>query len=164
MDIFTGPVGSANVTQQIHDYSPGIAPNGLFWVISAQRDAVEIELDSGRASLQMSDVPVIDAHDLANSLTNGHGLLNPPIPPIPPVPGSVSFDIEWSGVIAREKVTNQAQDFTGQFLETTATIDWSATTGGFHFDSEEPNPARNFYSVLGHERNGIFFHSMNEDD
>ena len=112
----------------------------------------------------MSDVLVKDAHDLANSLTNGQGLPSLGIPPIAPVLGSVSFDIEWSGVIAQERVTNQAQDFTGQFVETTATIDWSATTGGFHFDSEEPNPARNFYSVLGHERNGIFFHGVHDDD
>jgi len=26
------------------------------------------------------------------------------------------------------------------------------------FVSEAPNPARNVYSVIGHERNGIFFH------
>src|SRR5216683_6083068 len=108
MDIFTGPVGSANVTQQIHDYSPGISLNGLFWLVSAPRDAVQIDLDSGTASLQMANVPVIDAHDLANSLTNGHGLTNPPIPPIAPVPATVSFAIEWSNVIAREQVTNEA--------------------------------------------------------
>ena len=74
------------------------------------------------------------------------------------VPATVSFDIEWSGVIAREKVTNETQDFTGQFVETVATIKWSASQAGFLFVSEEPNPARNFYSVIGHERNGRFFH------
>lgn len=158
MDIFTGPVGSAKVTQQIHDYSPGIAPNGLFWVISAPRDVVQIDLDLGAASLRMSNVPLTDAHDLANSLTNGHGLPSLGIPPIDSVPATVSFDIEWSGVIAREKVTNETQDFTGQFVETVATIKWSASQAGFLFVSEEPNPARNFYSVIGHERNGRFFH------
>lgn len=158
MDIFTGPVGSAKVTQQIHDYSPGIAPNGVFWVIPAPRDVVQINLGLGTASLRISDLPLTDAHDLANSLTNGKGLPSLGIPPIAPVPAIVSFDIEWGGVIARDEVTNEVQDFAGQFVETRATIKWSASQDGFLFVSEKPNPARNFYSVIGHERNGVFFH------
>lgn len=157
MDIFTGPVGSANLPQQTHDYSPGIAPNGLFWLISAPRDVVQVNAGSGTASLRMSDVLVVDAHDLANALTNGHGFPGLGIPPIAPLPATVSFDIEWEGVIAREKVTNEAQDFTGEFVETGASITWSATTGGFLFVSEMANQ-RTFYAVVGHERNGVFFH------
>jgi hypothetical protein len=49
------------------------------------------------------------------------------------------------------------QDFTGQFILTGATIQWSAEQPGFRFDSEAPDPARNVYSVIGHERNGAFF-------
>ena len=119
---------------------------------------MEIDLDNATASLQLTDLPIIDAHDLANNLTNGQGFTNPPIPPIAPVPATVSFDIEWSGVVTQAKVTNQAEQFTGQFIETIATIKWSASQAGFDFVSEDPNPARNFYSVIGHERNGVFFH------
>ncbi len=158
MDIFTGPVGSANLTQQIHDYSPGISSNGLFWLVTAPRDAVQIDLDSGTASVHLANIPITDAHDLANSLTNGNGLTNPPIPPIAPVPATVSFDIEWGNAIVREKVTNEVQDFEGQFIETGATISWSAAQTGFNFVSESPNPARSVYSVIGRERNGVFFH------
>jgi len=67
MDLYTGPVGSANLLQQIHDYSPGISANGLFWLISAPHDAVQVRLGSGTASVQMIDVPVLDAHDIANA-------------------------------------------------------------------------------------------------
>jgi hypothetical protein len=74
------------------------------------------------------------------------------------VPATVSFDIEWSGAISREKVTNEAENFTGQFIETGATISWSASEAGFSFASEAPNAARNVYSVIGRERNGVFFH------
>ena len=158
MDIFTGPVGQADLTKQIHDYSPGIGPKGLFWIIPVPRDSVAIDLDAGTASLRLSNVPIIDAHDLANALTNGHGLANPPIPPVAPVPATVSFDIEWSGVISRANVTNEAENFTGQFIETGATISWSSSQAGFSFVSEPPNPARNVYSVIGRERNGFFFH------
>ena len=106
----------------------------------------------------MVDVPVMDFHDLANALTNGHGLANPPVPAIPPVPATVSFDIEWGGVIERAIVTNESQDFTGQYVQTGATILWSSKQAGFEFLSEPRNPARNLYSVVGHERNGVFFH------
>ena len=84
MDIYNGPVGLAN---QIHDYSPGIPPSGLFWLVSAPHDAVQVHLGSGTASVQMTDVPVLDAHDIKNALTGG-----------PTVPATVSFDIEWSNV------------------------------------------------------------------
>jgi hypothetical protein len=86
------------------------------------------------------------------------GLANPPIPPIAPVPATVPFDIEWSGAITQEKITNELEDFTGQFVQTGATIKWSASEAGFDFASEDPNPARNFYSMIGHERDGVFFH------
>jgi hypothetical protein len=158
MDIYTGPVGSANLTQQIHDYSPGISPNGLFWVISVPTDVVEVDPGAGKASLHMNNLPVMDAHDIANALTGGHGLASPSIPPIAPVAATVSFDIEWSGVIERAIITNDDEDFTGEFVRTGATIEWSSSESGFQFTSEPANPTRNIYSVVGHERNGVFFH------
>jgi hypothetical protein len=106
----------------------------------------------------MANVPVIDAHDVANALTGGKGLANPPVPPIAPVPATVSFDIEWSGVMERAIVTNEDGDLTGQYVRTGATVQWSSTEAGFQFISEAPNHARNLYSVVGHERNGVFFH------
>src|ERR1700745_3615530 len=155
MDIYTGPVGSAMLSQQIHDYSPGISANGLFWLVSAPHDAVQVRLGSGTASVQMTDVPVLDAHDIANALTGGQGSANPPIAA---VPATVSFNIEWSNVLEQAKVTNEMQAFTGQFWKTGATIKWSSNQAGFSFDSEAPNAARNVYSVSGHEHNGVCFH------
>jgi len=106
----------------------------------------------------MTNVAITDFHDLANALTGGKGFTNPPIPPVAPVPATVSFDIEWSGVLERAIVVNEDQDFTGQYVRTGATIQWSSQQAGFQFVSEPPNPARNVYSVVGQERNGVFFH------
>ena len=158
MDLYNGPVGSTLLSQQIHDYSPGIPPSGLFWLVSAPHDAVQVHLGSGTASVRMTDVPVLDAHDIANALTGGQG--SPPIiPPIAAVPATVSFDIEWSNVLEQAKVTNEMQGFTGQFWKTGATIKWSSQNlDGFSFDSEAPDPKRNVYSVIGHIHNGVFFH------
>ncbi len=140
----------------------------MFWVIPAAHDAIRADLDEGFASLRMRDVPVMDAHDLLNNLTDGNGFtgmgLN--IPPIAPVPATVSFDIEWSGVISSAKIVNEMQTFRGNFVQTGASIQWSAAPsqqGGFAFESEPPNPARNRYSVIGHEQNGVFFHPNAED-
>ena len=96
-------------------------------------------------------VQVFDDHDLQSSLTGV-------FPPGFPQEASVAFEIEWDGLIDREKVTNVAQDFTGQFILTGATIHWSVVQPGFRFASEAPNPEGNVYSVIGHERNGFFFH------
>lgn len=152
----------------MHDYTPGIASNGLFWVIPAAHDAIEADLDAGVAALRLRDVPVLDTHDLLNNLTGGHGFtgmgLN--IPPIAGVPATVSFDIEWSGILSSAKIVNEMQTFRGTFVQTGASIQWSAEPsqpGGFAFQSEPPNPARNRYSVIGHEQNGVFFHPDAED-
>jgi len=114
--------------------------------------------------MHMVDVPVPDTHDLANNLTNGHGLADPPIALIAPVPATVSFDVKWSGVISRAAIVNEAQNFKGDFVKTGSTIKWSAAQNGFFFESEEPNPARNVGAVIGSERNGVFFAKEGDDE
>jgi hypothetical protein len=125
---------------------------------------MEIHFGAGVASLRMRDVPVMDAHDLYNNLTKGQGYPPLGIPPMAAVPATVSFDIEWSGITDREKVVNVMQNFRGQFVKTGATIDWSAESADFAFQSESPNPDRNLYAVIGHEHNGVFFHLEADDE
>jgi hypothetical protein len=129
----------------------------LFWTVPIHPNSVEVQFESARAALHVEGLAVPDAHDLANSLTGGHGLLNPPIPPIAPVPATVSFDVQWSGEIARETVVNEAQNFRGDFIKTGSTIKWLASQRGFFFESEDPNPARSIGATIGRERNGVFF-------
>jgi hypothetical protein len=125
--------------------------------------AVKIDFNEGQASLQVNGLNVFDDHDLANSVTLGQGLNGDPdypypaIAPVPPVRATVSFDVEWSGIVATAQIHNSAQTFMGSFLSTGATIKWTADQPGFHFESETPNPARNLVSVLGQEQNGVFF-------
>ena len=131
-------------------------------MIPVPHDAIRIDFDEGFASLRMNDVPVADAHDLLNNLTGGQGFtgMGLMIPPVAPVPAKVSFDIEWSGITESAEIVNEMQTFRGNFVKTGATISWSASdANGFEFQSEKPNPARNLYSVIGHEQNGVFFHT-----
>ena len=165
MDVFTGPVGSAVVAQQIHDYSPTIPPSGLFWTMPLDPDSLEFEFNSARASLHVEGLSVPDAHDLANSLTHGQGLAtnNPPIPPIEAVQAFVSFDVQWSSEIDRATVVNDAEHFRGDFIKTGSTIKWSSSMidkdGSVVkvFESEDPDPSRSFGATIGREQNGVFF-------
>jgi len=131
-------------------------------MIPTQDDAVQIDFDDAQARLRVRNMEVFDDHDLANSLSQGLGLpatVVPPhgIPPIFPVRAKVSFDIEWNGAIETAQITNTSEQFKGTFFSTQTTIKWSSEQQGFSFESEPPNPARNLLSVLGREKNGVFF-------
>ena len=90
---------------------------GIVWLSPTEKDSMEIHFGAGVASLRMRDVPVIDARDLYNNLTNGQGYPPLGIPPVAPVLATVSFDIEWSGITDREKVVNVLQNFPGSVCE-----------------------------------------------
>jgi len=135
-------------------------------MIPVRHDAVEVDFDGARARLRVRDLSVFDDHDLANSLTQGLGLPpnpsatppNPGIQGVFPVRAKVSFDVEWNGALATAQIENSSQNFKGSFLSTGATISWSAEQPGFRFDSDmPPDPNANLISVLGRERNGVFF-------
>jgi hypothetical protein len=140
-----------------------IDSNDVFWMVEVDDDAVEVDFDSGRARLRVRGLDLYDDHDLANSVTQGLGLPGglgfpyPAIAPVAPIRATVSFDVEWSGIVAMAQIENTMQHFNGSFLSTGATIKWSAKEEGFEFQSEAPDPSRNIVSVLGHEKNGVFF-------
>lgn len=125
--------------------------------------AVKVDFDEARARLRVSNLSVFDDRDIANSVTQGLGLPGdlgfpyPAIAPVAPVRATVSFDVEWSGVVDTAEIHNSTQGFKGLFLSTGATIKWSAEQPGFRFESETPDPSRNLISVLGREQNGVFF-------
>jgi hypothetical protein len=127
-------------------------------MIPVRHDAVEVDFDGSRARMLVRDLDVFDDHDLANSLTQGLGLPTPPIPGVFPVRAKVSFDVEWDGTLTMADIENSKQHFKGRFLSTGATISWSAEQPGFSFQSDmPPDPKANLVSVLGRERNGMFF-------
>ena len=161
--MYTGPVGSANLPEQIHDYNVHIDSNDVFWMVQVKDEAVEVDFDNGKARLRVRGLPVYDDHDLANSLTQGLGLPGdlgfpyPQIAPVSPVRAKVSFEVIWNGILDMAKIENSMQQFSGTFLSTGATIQWTSEQDGFTFQSEAPDPSRNLISVLGREKNGVFF-------
>lgn len=149
--------------QQIHDYNVHIDSNDVFWMVEVDSHAVEVDFGQGQGHLIVNGLDVYDDHDLGNSLTQGLGLPGglgfsyPAIPPVAPVRAKVSFNVEWNGILATAEIDNSTQGFKGTFLSTGATINWSVEQNGFQFQSETPNPSRNLMSVLGREKNGVFF-------
>ncbi len=142
MDLFESQGGS-----QVHDYNPGISTGGLFWTIAVPRSAVSVDLQrAAQAEFVVRNLAITDQHDLMNALHHGPG-----------VPATVSFAVNWNGIIRgglAGPVRNTTNGFAGEFFETDATLGWSSTQAGFSFVSTS---ATRKYAVLASERNGLYF-------
>jgi hypothetical protein len=68
----------------------------------------------------------------------------------------------------RTKVRDSTQDFAGEFWSSAAsgaaTLEWSATSDGFTFTSDAAATSHSYATVLGHERNGVFFRRRKDED
>lgn len=99
-------------------------------------------------------------HDWAipnfTDIFNSAGLTKPPLAPIPSV---VSFDVRWRGKAAPVQIRDTTNHFIGQFIDSTATIVWSAVQKSTHFTftSDKAETTTTVSGVIGRERNGIFF-------
>lgn len=142
MDLFTGVVG----TGQVHDFNPGIRESGLFWTEPVAGDSVTFSLERGTATLAQDDLDQEDYHNLHNALLDG-----------PSDPASVSFEMQWKAIAAPMNVTDDVHRFTGRFSLSEVQIEWSATTPSFRFASDPASTTNNVRSVIGRERNGVFF-------
>jgi len=87
-----------------------------------------------------------DFHDFLNTAQRG-----------PSVPADVSFRIRWSGVKARVTLRDDTNQFTGNFIEDTATVGWSSHQEGFKFVSAPASTSTSLFAEIGRERNGVFF-------
>lgn len=144
MDLFNGAVG----TNQVHDFNPGIRhPGGLFWTVPVPEDALEVELDDGRATLGLHDFDTDDYGNLRNALSDGAEL-----------DATISFKMRWKATGDPFNVSDPVKMFAGRFSLATVEIEWRASvpSTGFRFESD-PSTNVNVKSVIGMERNGIFF-------
>jgi len=140
-----GPGGS-----QIHDLNPSsFPPVGLFWTTEVSGNGIDVELGAGRASLQATNVPILDYGNIVNALFNG----NEP----PPRPGTVSFRVVWSGINERLNIRNTDAGFAGEFIRGGAQMEWTAEVGDFVFVSDPISTSSSTFAEISHERNGSFF-------
>ena len=87
-----------------------------------------------------------DFHTTDNDLQHG-----------PSVPVIASFDVQWSGKTKQYQLRDAVNGFRGEFVETSATLEWSASEAGLDFVSDPPETSHTEFAVLGQEHNGVFF-------
>jgi hypothetical protein len=146
-----------DLAHQIHEYNPGSDPATAFWTIPVSPDAAQVDLEAGTASLRLENLPVPDFHDVVRALQQ-----QPPV-----AMATLSFNIQWSRVVRRLRIENETDGFAGSYIEDIATAEWSAQQEGFEFISDPASTSANVYSVIGSERNGVFFrrgHGEDDDD
>jgi len=73
----------------------------------------------------------------------------------PFVPARATFDVEWSGIIKRSTFRSAAQRFALEFVQTGATITWSASTSATSLHSTGVTGVN--FAEVAHEVNGVFF-------
>jgi hypothetical protein len=124
-----------------------LSPNGVFWTVRLPDDnPLLVDFQAGEATL-IADIDVLDYTKIPNSLALG-----------PAVPAAVTYDLEWSGPIARDiNVRDTTNRFRGRFLENKAALAWSASRAGFKFVSDSADTSTSVFAQLGRERNGLFF-------
>jgi hypothetical protein len=118
----------------------------LLWTIRVPDDRVEVNVDDARASIHLSDVDVGHYPSIPDALNGGSS-----------VPAVVSFHILWSGVKQRSHLHDNQKKFDAKLIMDTATMDWSAHTKDFKFESDPANTSTTIFAAIGRERNGVFF-------
>ncbi len=132
---------------QIHDYNPGIMPNGVFWTIPIAASAVTADLRRGTARYRLKNLPLRDSRHAFNAL----------IVEGPSERAVATFDVTWTDPTKRFTVRDEANTFGGSFIETTPKIAFSVDQEGFAFTSAPAAQSGPVFGVIGAERNGVFF-------
>lgn len=108
---------------------------------------MHVDFEEGKASLNVSSLDVEDYHNVVNALLDG-----------PSIDAEISYQINWSGITNRFELHDPANTFTGNYENTSATIQWSALRDdGLTFVSDPAGTSVNEFALLGRERNGVFF-------
>lgn len=119
-------------------------------------DAVVVH-PGGGAEMRGNNVQLLDFGDIGNALFGGGK---------PPVPATASFLVRWAGAAQghgsnaeRAHVVNASDGHAGEFIRTTAQMEWSATSGDFDYVSAPIGTSSSDFAEFGKERNGVFFDS-----
>jgi hypothetical protein len=141
--VFTGAV-APDFSNQVHDFNPGIEPDGRFWTTALDDSTVDVDLHNATARLNVKNLELQDFFNVVNALLGG-----------PSVDATVSFDMRWEGEIDRFTVHDPEVDFEGRFIQTSASVKWSGENeNGDSFTSTFSGDTA--FAAIGRERNGVF--------
>ena len=141
--MFTPGQGAAG---QVHDFNPGILPNGLFWTMSIPAGSFSVSKDGRRARLRIKNLCMPDTFFFSNNVS---------------VSAEIDVDVTWNATSRpfRRGTGNsdptQWDAFLGDFRDAHAQGRASARETGFSFESGKLDSS-GFYGSMGPERNGVF--------
>lgn len=143
MDLFSPGAGPEG---QVHDLTPGVLPNGLFWTTAIPTSAFEVGKRGAR--LRLRKLPLCDSFFFGS----GEG-----------VNAQASMTIKWTATtdrIARGMGTDVPPEAPGAFKGRFSDADCVATVRGretgFGFKTESKLDASAFYANFGEQANGVF--------
>ena len=137
-----------DLTNQVHDWEPGIRQSGLFWTIPVPAEAVEADLAAGRARFRMEGVHIPDFHDFFSAVSP-HPRRRPSV---------VDFDVEFTATGPQAAIRDKKFGFTGLYAPAELHIDFAARNLDGHVSYNSVSDGQlTVGGGMGQERNGIFF-------
>lgn len=137
----------------MHDFNPGITPNGVFWIVQIPDDAVQITGDT--LTIHLQNIAVVDQFQFPT----GTGK----------VPATVSFDITYTKTGMPRRVRPASSDplspftWAGKMSMATNTGTFSAAYNDGSFAATGSFSSSGNFGEIGTERNGSFA-AENDDD
>lgn len=130
----------------MHDFDLGIASDGLFWTAPLGSNTLTVDPGSGVVSLIVTDLAALDYFSIPNAFSRGASAT-----------ARVSFQMHWAPGNKRQKIRDTVNGFDADFVLNTATMAWTAITGGNVLQSGPEHTSFSLFAEVGHERNGVFF-------
>ena len=131
---------------QLHDFNPGITPNGVFWIVSVPDDAVEISGNS--LTVRFADIPNVDQLQFPG----GNGT----------APVTVSYQATYTKIGPPRKVRPTSSDplspfhWAGKMWMATNAGTFSVTYKDGSFSAQGSFSSSGNFGEMGTERNGSF--------
>jgi hypothetical protein len=106
--------------------------------------STQANLGLGTATYRAANVALGDYTNIPSALSNG-----------PFTPATASWNVNWSGPQKRGTLRDPGDRFVLDFIQTSASMSWSATTPTTNLRSTGVTSVN--FAEIGHERNGVFF-------
>jgi hypothetical protein len=140
--------------QQLHDFNPGITPNGVFWIVSLPDDAVEDHGDS--LTIRFKDVPTVDQLQFPG----GTGT----------APVAVTFEATYTATGSPRHVRPTSRDplspfhWAGKMRDATNSGTFSVKYMDGSFSASGSFSSMGQFGEMGTERNGSFVKDEEGED
>ncbi len=105
---------------------------------------MNVDFSRGSAVYLVTGLALRDYGSLSNAFLNG-----------PFVPATATFVVRWFGIKGTGRLTDAANTFTADFVNTDANIVWTAQSRFANFASTRVTKVN--FAELARERNGVFF-------